>query len=240
MRSALGITVISVCLLCASCTQEQSPQVPSPSVTEATTFPYAPDAQACASMNTMWVDYIDQLYANGLSDFERQVLADCKVTDAEYAAAKDGFVSCMADYGWLVTWRQSPSSGYEVSALAGNSAADSSGANAVCNDDWIAPIEVVHDGMIFNPDKLTREQLIRQCYQEHGVSDGADASDDQFQQMMLDDAYIPSTPAAALCFFNPDGSFPYVTNEQEAWDWNQQRAAARGVTLPPWPYASPS
>lgn len=79
---------------------------------------------------------------------------------------------------------------------------------------WIT-ISTIYEGMENNPQGLTAEQLIQACYQEHGVPDGVGMPDDQFAQMVDDPAYVPSTPDATLCLWDPTGALGYTVEEAE-------------------------
>lgn len=168
----------------------------------------------------MWLDQFNQALADpNLSDFERAVLSDYQITDAEYQEAKDRFVSCMANLGWVVTYAADDS--YSTSATPGTSHPDPL---AVITDGqtcevgttgWIQPIYL---GMRENPQGLTREQQIRACFQKNGVSDGAGLSDDEFAQMVDDVNYHASTPEGILCYQDPTGALGYTVEQAEEID----------------------
>ena len=50
-----------------------------------------------------WKDLFDQFMAEEPTDFERQVLSDYIITDAEYQEARNRFITCMTDLGWKVS-----------------------------------------------------------------------------------------------------------------------------------------
>lgn len=159
----------------------------------------------------MWRDLIDNSLASPTtSDFIRQVLSDYQITDAEYQEARGRFVACMADRGWLVVLGER---GYTVSAKTGG---PHEGAgyghqpgpeedNGQCSMSTFHVIELVYLGMKHNPQGLEYEELIRQCFIEHGVPDGAGLSYEEFFHMVYDKSYRPSSDQARLCIDDPDG-----------------------------------
>ena len=68
------------------------------------------------------------------------------------------------------------------------------------------------------------EQEIQACYQTKNVADGAGLSSDQFTQMIDDPSYVPSTPDAVLCFWDPDGSLGWTVEEAETAQANAKHA----------------
>ena len=140
------------------------------------------------------------------SDYVRQVLADYRVTDAEYQETRDLFKQCMADRGWTVTLL---SPGYSVAPAPGGPQ-DVPGSDPY-DDDYactteLSDIEPIYRAMINNPKGLTWAEQVRDCFKAHDVPDGADLSDDQFDELVSDVDFHASTPEGKLCYHDPDGS----------------------------------
>ncbi|MDR1265432.1 MAG: hypothetical protein LBK42_07675 [Propionibacteriaceae bacterium] len=180
------------------------------------------------SLAPIWQEQFDQALADdGLSDFERQVLSDYQVTEAEYQEARDRYRSCMADQGWLVT--DQSDGGYSIVSAPGNTQ-DPPPPPQVhngCMTGSTAWIEPLYLGPRDNPSGETRVQQIRACFQAHDVPDGAGLSDDQFAEMLYDINYHPSTPQGKLCLFDPTGSEGMTVEQAEAMDANNN--VARGT-----------
>jgi hypothetical protein len=86
---------------------------------------------------------------------------------------------------------------------------------------WIT-ISSIYQGMRSDPLGLTNEQLIRACYQAHNVPDGLGLSDDQFSQLIDSDSYVPSTPDALVCYWDPDGSQHMTLEQAQQWQANKE------------------
>jgi len=179
-----------------------------------------PSSSSTATLAPMWVNQFNQALADpNLSDFERQVLSDYKITDAEYQEAKDRFVTCMTDKGWTVTY--SNDGGYSTVPALGTTHTDPGAsildgyACSIGTTNWIEPIYL---GIRNNPQGITREQQIRTCYEQHNVPDGAGLSDDEFAHLVDDVNYHASTPEGILCYQDPTGSLGYTIEQAEQMD----------------------
>ena len=195
-RVLLAMVVLLLCL--AGCTSAQ----PVPSVTVA----------------PMWKDEIDRTLAlnTNLSDFERQVLSDYVITDAEYAEAQDLFKQCMSDQGWSATF-DSDGRGETVTALdgSGNTGTVPADVELGCQTGTLINIQPLYFGMRDNPQGLSNDQLIRACFDKKSVPDGTGLTDDEFSALVDDPDYVPSSAAAAQCVLDPTGS-QGVTEEAAA------------------------
>jgi len=155
----------------------------------------------------LWADRIAAiLNAPDTPDFERQVLSDYRITDAEYQESQDRFAQCMRDRGWAVAYRAD--GGYTVTSSNGlpyeNQAVFD--ATARCQGDALSTIQGLYLGMRDNPSGQTGADSVRACFRANGVSDGADMSVDQFAKMLDDPAYCPSSLTAMLCCVDPTGT----------------------------------
>lgn len=100
------------------------------------------------------------------SQFERDVLADDKVTRAEYEEAVQRFVSCVEDLGAQVTLQDQD--GYYIYAIGANTAAYDEAA-VVCAPGTKALIEGLYVDTLTNPDNVDFDELIAQCFVEVGL-----------------------------------------------------------------------
>jgi len=175
----------------------------------------------------VWHSFIASALADpNLSEFQRQILADYRVTDAEYQEARDGFAQCMADAGWSVTF-PATGGGYTVTAVQGSGNEGRNSANDVqtCEFQYLSIVEQVYLGMQSNPQGESPEQQIRDCYKKENVPDGAGLSDDAFAQMVDDPNYHASTSAGVLCYWDPTGSLGMTIQAAEAADASRQTIA---------------
>lgn len=169
-----------------------------------------------------------------LTEFERQVLSDFEITDAEYREAQDRFVKCMADQGWEVTFRSD--GGWSTGAIPG-SAADRNGQSVPdqtsdrCENGSVNQIAALYQSIRANPDGLGQADLIRACFEQHGVPDGAGLSDDQFVELIEDPDFHASTPEGVVCFWDPTGSEGYTFEEAQVFDQGERERVT--VSIPP-------
>jgi hypothetical protein len=159
------------------------------------------------SLAPMWRQMIaTELAKSDLPESQRKILEDYQITDAEYHEAWQAFAQCMIDRGWDVTL--SDSGGYTVQSKSvdANDPEAMDRDNAQCQFLAIGDIDGIYLGIQTNPHGLTHAQMIRQCYQNNGVTDGQDLTDDQFADLIFSDDYKPSSNEAILCLEDPDGS----------------------------------
>jgi hypothetical protein len=161
-------------------------------------------AKAPAPVETLaprWRQMIEQVLKDPqTTDLQRQILSDYVITDAEYNELKTQFNQCMNDHGWVLDggWSGAPGSGNEQKGAAEDILS--------CEDATTGWVEPIYYGIKDNPSGLTTTQLIRDCFTAHDVPDGADLSDDAFEEMIWAPDYRPSTPEGMLCVKDPDGS----------------------------------
>ncbi len=187
-----------------------------------------------ASVAPYWKTYIDNALADPeLTDFERQVLSDYQVTEAEYAEARARYKTCMADRGWVVTDEKGDQYELVPAPGSGNEERTPSDANSACMRGSTWHIEAIFIGLRDNPQGTTHAQDVRACYLAHDVPDGADLSDDQFEKMIFADGYHASTPEGKRCFLDPMDLLGLTIEEAEQLD-----AGADTITRTQEPYPS--
>ena len=155
---------------------------------------------------------IDGALAHAPSDLEIAILSDYVVTDEEYAQAREAFVACMAssEYGFSVSLQPTQTSvqmpdGF-TEAMGGREAAEAEFGRvyAECESHTTDPIEYVYLGMRDNPEGLSNTELIRRCFERHGIEDGKDLPDDEFSAMIFDnDNYLTANPDSQECVWHP-------------------------------------
>jgi hypothetical protein len=123
----------------------------------ATDHPYRADFEAASGQAT--------------SDFERGVLGDFEISRAEYEEAVDRYVRCASDLG--VQLSAVPQGGYYVfeHVAASTSAAQSvDGVVRQCRAGTIDLIEPLYVGLLTNPNKEDRDQLVVACFIDKGLA----------------------------------------------------------------------
>ena len=175
-------------------------------------------------------DMVDQVLTEpGVSDFVRKVLSDYRVTDAEYAEARERFKQCMADEGWDVGF-PSDNGGYSVVTLPGSHGADEQDTFSVlrCGPGTLDGIDAIYVDMRDNPAGLTPAEMLRNCYQERGIPDGAGLSLDAFEELVLSPDYLPSSAEAMQCRVDPDGRYGITLEMAEEMLEESQMAIGEG------------
>ena len=197
-RHMLG-ALLPFVLLLSGCTNAQ----PAPSVSIAPTYK----------------SQIDQILANNPTDFEKKVLSDYQITDAEYREAQELFIQCMADQGWTVVL--TPEGTYSITGTPGSGNENSfvpDGVSESCSSGTLDGVEAIYFGMRDNPEGLTMPQQIRACFSKEKVPDGAGLSDSEFEAMLQDPTYHPSTDAGILCRWDPTGSGGLTLDQAKQMD----------------------
>jgi len=142
-----------------------------------------------------------------LSDFERTVLSDWRVTDEEASEAKDRYVQCMADHGWIASIDDTWQTKIVAAPGSGNENRDVDDNGSLCMPGILDYIEPIYLEERNNPEGLTYVDQIRACFSKNNLPDGNGLSDDQIQQMAFDpnaDLH-PGSAQAYWCTMNPSG-----------------------------------
>jgi hypothetical protein len=168
----------------------------------------------CASQETkptlapMWQAAFDSALADPkLSDFQREVLSDNEVTEAENQEAWDRFSKCLLDQGWDLDVY--PDGTFSVGGIPGTSTFNTEVPFEVtdgCQSGTIVHVDELYRGLRYNPEGKTKYQLTRDCFDAHDVPDGKGLSDDAFTKMIDDPLFVPSTVDGKICYADPDGS----------------------------------
>lgn len=155
-----------------------------------------------------WRLQMDQVLAGDPDEFTQQVLADHRITDAEYAEARQRQRACIEEAGPGLEAALSPGGGVDVGLSAefadqfDSEAAALDGLQRIVDECAALPssyIESIYIGMQQNPRGLAIPEMIRGCFEANAVGDGAGLPDDEFATFVLDESYTPSSEAAASC-----------------------------------------
>lgn len=145
---------------------------------------------ARASLPPVWAAEFDRYLAGSLNDFERGVLEDYRITDAEYAAAREGFRQCAEDAGYEVNLL---GEGFSIEAgpalrASLTDAEQNAGAEAVvveCEPGWTDKVGYLYENLRHNADATTGLEDVRACFERHGLP-GADLEDDELQRLIAE------------------------------------------------------
>jgi hypothetical protein len=201
MRRSAVVAVLTGVVVLTSCAGGPPPDSGVPSATIAPAYRTA----------------IDQVLAKpDTTDFERQILSDYQITDAEYQEARERYKQCLTDLGWVV--EDSPDGGYQYSGAPGTPDEGQAVPHTVtesCSAHTIQNIEGLYRGMRQNPEGLSKAQQVRACFEAHSVPDGAGLSDDALIAWLYSADYRPSTPEGLLCRYDPTGSLGLTVEQAE-------------------------
>lgn len=171
-------------------------------------------AQPGADVADVYRIEIDRILAGDPSDLEREVLADCHVSDAEYRQAQEGFQKCIEQAGYGVDVFFPDTGGYDLSqpaafvaAFDSQEAADAAFQEFIdnCAAGTLDYIEWLFHDMRDNPRGLTYLEALRECFEANDVPDGAGLSDAEFEELVFSDQFQPSTPEGQACEIDPFG-----------------------------------
>ena len=199
-----------------------------------------------ANIPLMWQQEIDLALADPtLTQFERQVLSNPPITDAAMKQAEASYEACMSELGFTVTFSDSQytigptQNGPYWHNMNGTGDAENQ-ADSQCQPGTIRYILTIYQGMQSNPRGLSGAMLVKTCYANNGVPDGAELSDDAFTQFISDPAYFPNSPEADLCFYDPTGSTGLTVNVAEEYAHQRASGLDKTVTITDTPGAAPT
>jgi len=161
----------------------------------------------------MWAAEIDRILADSPSDLEKRALADGKISDGEMSEARNAFKSCIEDLPYGFDVEILPDGGFDIGPLDkfyDSFSSEEEGRAAYqalvddCETGTTGALGMLHAAMRDNPQGKTSVQLIRECFDEHDVKDGAGLTDDAFKDLLESPDYTPSTAWAQSCFIDPE------------------------------------
>lgn len=171
----------------------------------------------------LWAGEIDRILADSPSDLEKRALADGKISDAEIGEAMNAFKACVEDLPYDFDVQLLPGGGHDIGPLDAfydsfSSTEEADVAyNALitdCETGTIRALGPLHAMMRDNPDGKTPIQMIRECFDEHDVEDGAELTDDAFKELLESADYEPSSPWVESCRIDPESDVLLEEQEQ--------------------------
>lgn len=157
---------------------------------------------------------IEAILAEDPSDFERRVLEDFRITDAEMREAQELFRECFEAQGFVVEfpdlgiggmttspaskdfWAQFDSS--EQALAAQDRAIDQ------CESGTTRRIEPAYLGIRENPEGWTYVEAARACMEMRGIAGSEGLSDDELlERLHYDNEFLLETPDGQACLIEP-------------------------------------
>ncbi len=136
------------------------------------------------------------------SDFERKILADGEITEAEYEEAVNKTIACTADRGFQVSKTRTPS-GYNYN-MVGSTAGDK--AFSDCSAKFSSTIESFYNSQVVNPSNGDFWELVLKCLKRKKIVP-ADYSKAQLDQEMKGEfktsTFDKSKTGDIACLQNP-------------------------------------
>lgn len=152
--------------------------------------------------SSSWESWIEQARDHASTDFELEVLADGKVTDAEFGEAFTRFADCMATKGFEVeqTDYKGAYSGFSIPANGKDlDAAVADEAVRACEQGTTLFIEQLYLSMKSNPSGDESSSREFDCLRERGIVP---------EEFTIDDYYLHSE----------QGTLPYDTDSEAVLD----------------------
>ncbi len=166
----------------------------------------------CSEVPEQKIPYIaefEQAKQDAKTDFERDVLADNKVTDAEYDEAFNFFSSCLAGHGYEFLLDPENSGGYRINvgiepkdptAAQEKAAIDEENINR-CDEDTLGSIPWLYFAVRNNPDNENEFQWIADCLVRAEIRQQGYTAEQYFKD--LESQEFAELPEVQACSENP-------------------------------------
>lgn len=137
------------------------------------------------------------------SDFERDVLADSRITRMEYQEAVDRYVQCLRDSGLDASTEMQADGmyGYSIAYPAGTR--EASDAETACAIGTTILIETLYGSILTNPGNEDWPQLIVDCLVRNGIVGEGYSKADLFEELDANPVFREEDPVAAECLVAP-------------------------------------
>lgn len=114
-----------------------------------------------------------QARQNAVTDFQREVLSDDQITDAEFREVRQRYVDCLSGAGMKATALPDGSYEFELAPTGEQEAAERR-----CSDETTYVIEPLYYLVQVNPDNEDFSALIVECLRQQGVVDDVFTKED--------------------------------------------------------------
>lgn len=150
------------------------------------------------SSNGPYAAQFAQARDQALTDFQRDVLSDDRITDEEFRETRQKYIDCLADAGMHATAR--PDGGYDFApAPTAKQEAD----EIRCSMETTRLVEPLYYSLQVNPDDEDFSALIAECLKQQGVVDDTFGKDEW-------DQYVTAFSAASNAAADATGGEPPV------------------------------
>ena len=147
-------------------------------------------------------EQVDEILASGPSDLEREVLADYRITDDEYARARDAAKECLVAKGYDV--RLPPQGGLDTGDPQDRSDDEQRADVDGCSRGTTMYVEMLYGQLRDNPDGIPVEQALEDCVTRHDVAAAQGMSGAELaERIRQDQAFLSDTVAGTACRTNP-------------------------------------
>lgn len=155
---------------------------------------------------------IFDLHLKSPTEFEREVLWDYAITDAEAQEAKARLKQCMEASGYELDIQEGPDGRFsyslaDVFAKAGGEEAGQAKFDELyseCSDDTES-ILGLYSEMRDNPEGREAWELVKDCFDRNGIKTGAGQSGREFEELIWSEEWTPATPEEERCLTDPTG-----------------------------------
>ncbi|MBN9141997.1 MAG: hypothetical protein J0H23_14370 [Micrococcales bacterium] len=145
-----------------------------------------------------WAAEFEEARQYAVNDFQREVLSDDVITEAEYRETRQRYIDCLADAG--IKAEALDNGGYNVYSNLAGTLVD---AEKACSTQTIGGIEALYGASHVNPRHEDFTKLILQCLRKAGITDDSFTTEDW---QALNDEYYPVTDDSKIPPDFPDGT----------------------------------
>lgn len=147
------------------------------------------------------------------TEFEREVLSDYTITDAEAREAKARLKQCMEASGYELDIQEGPDGRFSYSladifAKAGGEEAGQAKFDELYSEcaDGTESILGLYAEMRDNPEGREAWELVKDCFGRNGIKTGAELTGREFEKLIWSEGWTPATPEEERCLTDPTGS----------------------------------
>lgn len=137
------------------------------------------------------------------TDFEREVLADSKISRMEYQEAVDRYVNCLENAGLKVSAELQASGLYQYGITYPPGTTEASPAESECAQGTTGIIEPLYGSVLMNPNNEDFLQLIVECLLRNKIVDNDYTKVDLLEELENSPVFREGDEVAAKCLFAP-------------------------------------
>lgn len=186
----------------------------------------------------MWAAEIDRYLAGDLTELERGILEDYRVTDEEYAQVREEFRLCAEEAGYEVSygatqWEIGPGPELASQLSPDEEAARMDEVVTTCSEGTTAKVGMLYEVMQANPEGLTRLEEYRTCLEGRGATDLAALDDEALQKVLEEQVARPTATDAGACLFDPTQEMSQADLEEYVAVREADREAVESIEVAP-------